>query len=316
MESTVRVFINSCLNLKLTNVKFPGAMPVSIDQTHIPRIRGVMPEKFTEYVTSTKLDGERFFMGLLNVNGHPNMFLVNRRFEVMCKRVSDVVHSDYFAGTLFDVEVIGIDIVIFDCITCCGQSVRHLSYLHRIEMCRAFLHDCYNSEVVESNQYTVKSNFKTHRVAITPTLILNTKPVFHMKHVAQVSSQWPDDGLIFTEVAQPYEPYRSSETTIFKWKPAHRITIDFEIIPRNVHFTLSSEWPVQFMQLQGRSSLRLGTTIVSHISTEHKGICECYWEGVWIVVQTRPDKTKPNSLDTGIRTLQSIDAAIDINDFS
>ena len=319
MENCVRAFINAGLNLKLTNRKFPGSMPVSIGRAHLARINGTLPDIYTEYSASSKLDGDRYFMGILNVDSKPTLFLVNRKFEVLCKPTQDLVNSDYFAGSLFDVEVIGVDIVIFDCITCCGHSVKHLSYLHRVELVRAFLVDCYQSEVVAASPYEFKSNFKSSRVAITPTLILNAKPIFPMSHVKYVQSQWADDGLIFTEVRSPYQPYRCSETAVLKWKPADRITIDFEVLPRNRHFTLSTEWPDKFTQHTGQKSLRLGSTIVSHIDTESEGICESFWDEScqrWRVVQSRADKTKSNTFDTGLRTLESIEAAISLEEIS
>lgn len=308
--NTARVFVNSCLNLKLGNTKFPGAMPVSLDDTNLALVQG-KAEQYTEYVVSSKLDGERFLLGLLEVDGVQHMFLVNRKFEVLYKQVDQLVKNDYFVGSLFDVEIIGSDIILFDCITCCGNHVKHLSYLHRLEIVRAFLHDCRGSEVVPPVPHTVRSNFKTYRVPITPTLVLNVKNVFPFTHVSNVQSQWSNDGLIFTAVARPYEPFRTSETSILKWKPASKISIDFEVLPRNPHFKLSVQWPAAFQQMDGQQSLRLGTQIVSHINTHCTGIVECVWKhNEWCVLGTRQDKVKANTLETGLRTLRSIQSNI------
>jgi len=303
--------------LKLNNRKFPGSMPVSLDRCHLPRIQGTLPGSYTEYAVSAKLDGDRYFMGLLAVNGDNILFLVNRKFETFCKAGANFTHEDYFTGgTLFDAEIIGTDIILFDCMTCCGHSVKHLSYLHRIELVRAFLQDC-KGELVAHNAFEYPSNFQSYKMVITPSLVLHCKPVFPMCHVKHVSSQWPDDGLIFTEVQVPYQPFRCSETAVLKWKPAHRMTIDFEIIARHRRFTLSDEWPDRYKQHTGHKSMRLGLSIVSHIDTEEEGIAECFWDGIqWQVVQIRTDKVTPNTLDTGLRTLGSIQAGISMTDIT
>jgi hypothetical protein len=146
---------------------------------------------------------------------------------------------------LFDVEVIGNDIYLFDTLMYKSQNLFRADYW--VELARKWYSG--RGERVKgdfsSSRYRVPSRFLDCLVVLG-TYRVQVKPVFPTQTVRQLAveggGQMTQDGLIFTQLRSTYLPYRTSMVQVLKWKPPSHLTIDVHVTswenrPMNFHRT-------------------------------------------------------------------------------
>ena len=275
---------------------FPGPSPISIERRHMKLLRD------SDYVVSPKADGERFILSVKNnvsvlINRLGNEFPVEFRYRM-----------DARMGTILDVEWIkdqsGRDrLLVFDCYESHGTCYKDKSLPERLQ----------------AAENCVKGILKTKKDRVT----IEMKPVFSLKNVAFAVNNnfgYVTDGLIFTPKNE--QARYGTHNTLFKWKPLHLNTVDFQVSSRKSHeedgydlgvqdrgTIFKAGWlPVRLVDPSWRAALDAG------------GIFECrYIQGdqgnFWYPIIHRVDKQKPNGKYTYQRTLVNIDEDIQWREF-
>ena len=337
LRNTVYQFINKVCDQKLSNVKFPGTLPVSLSRSTLPLLHGLTQSMHSEYIVSYKAEGLRFFLLFLEVDSIAYSVLLNRKMEVTC--ISTTVYRSALAGTLLDVEKLPLAdgsslLLVFDTLAINGNIVTKYHYLWRLELARLFLHT-----IAQSEPKLEKTTFSPTHSGMYPSayadirlttgqshqgpIRMQVKQVYYMQALATLSpaTHYPSDGLIWTLGASPYTPFRSGLHNVIKWKPLDRITVDFLIqkTTQKVDWQSLSNIPSTFTSSTGDFGLfsidskedQLVLISLVHLIDIRPGVYECAWtNGQWSIVQHRPDKPTPNHLNTVERTIQNIIEAI------
>jgi hypothetical protein len=327
--NSIRTFVNKVCDMKLSNKSFSGGLPVSISSSLLPRIAGIHPETYLEYTLSYKADGQRQYLGFICIDGEFISFLQNRdgTFQNIVLELYDIAYE----GTLFDVERLDDDtLLIFDCASIHGNVCRDEFYPNRLELARACLqtiHEMcgYKSQVVrKTTKYEYKSNYKDI-IVTTPCWKMKVKALFYSGEIQMLPLEWiyKDDGFIWTLATSSFHTYHGHKLSVLKWKPPHRITIDFMVtkLATSLHFDkniCTDQINTGYRTTRGSHRLctqNNGNNIwFSCIDTIVKnGIYECSWneaQKIWHIELPRPDKKYANSLSTIVNTIHNIREAI------
>ena len=336
LQSRARKFVNRTLNLPLSNNKFPGTLPVSMERHHLDLVMG-RSQQFSMYTCSHKVDGERVFVGFVATKSDRIAFSVDRRFVFSPLKV-DAIPDALFAGTLFDAELVTkgdrVYFVIFDCMSIHGHRVVGKNYLDRMELARMCVERLSPSSPlpVSYPQYQVPSKSTSNGTAakINTNTWLCTKPLYRSVSAChlKLDLNFCTDGLVFTDCFQPYSTFRSIITSVFKWKPVHLCTLDFVIASRHTTYNHCSvpQWVQPFQCMYGDALLLTSCdrhlVVFSHVDVKDVDVVlgavyECVFDhGKWRAIKARTDKCDPNSLETVVRTLKSIKDGIRQEDLS
>ena len=185
---------------------FPGPQPVTIEKRDLP-----LKEK---YMVCEKSDGERAILLLLQINGKPMCFMINRKNEFYFMDFS--FKKEVFEGSIFDGEIIKTkkdnwNYLIHDCMAYNGTSFLEMSHRLRYACVIDFIVKRYNPK--ETDCLCIKTKlFYEYGPEVAKT----------WDHI-QKTTENKIDGLIFTPVDRPIVFGR--DNSLFKWKEAH--TLDF-----------------------------------------------------------------------------------------
>jgi hypothetical protein len=281
---------------------FPGPQPVSIERRHFPIL------KSKEYVVCEKTDGERQMLVALMFEGKKKCLLVNRSFNMI--EVPINLKKSAFDGTILDGELYENTLMIYDAVRVSGESVWDLNLNERMDSVKVMLKGLIS---MKSDQYKLKckrfhpmKNFKTFMNDYLPTVTQK------------------QDGLVFTPVDEPIR--LGTHETLFKWKPVHQNTVDFQLKWEPSRETPGfkrgrSTWR---LYIQERGKLFYESEIpdgkFERSWMEEGAIVECEyvtWEQPmwWRPVKRRTDKTYPNNRRTFYRTIVNIKEAIEMKEF-
>jgi len=119
------------------------------------------------------------------------------------------------------------------------------------------------------------------------------------------SFEYETDGIVMTPVNEPVRT--GTHETMFKWKPHHRITVDFQIKNGNELWVQDRGQPFFEANLHtqnARPDIKNGT------------IVECgYGELGWFVEKVRTDKNYPNNRRTYYNTCTNLRENIELSEF-
>lgn len=238
--------------------RFPGPQPVSIEKKHIRLLSQ------NRYMVCEKTDGVRNFLVCFTDSQNRKICaLVNRSFSYTLYNLT--IPRD----TLIDGELIGNTFVIHDAVCIQGKDLRQNNLIERLAHARAVV-----KAVLPIKQLRVvcKAMFPYSEME---KLILDEKTT---------------DGVIFTPIDEPVR--MGTHITLFKWKPRHKITIDFYL--KDGKFCIQHD-----------SKMLIVQKYPEH--TEKEGIYECSFDGdIWEPIFKRTDKSHPNNKRTYERTLVNI----------
>jgi hypothetical protein len=132
-------------------------------------------------------------------------------------------------------------------------------------------------------------------------------PLENLKFLAPLDSfEYETDGIVMTPVNEPVRT--GTHETMFKWKPHHRITVDFMIKNGNELWVQDRGVPFLEANLHGknvRTDIKNGT------------IVECgYGDLGWFVEKIRTDKSYPNNRRTYYNTCTNLRENIEMNEFN
>lgn len=277
--------------------KFPGSLPVDVDhRTYKDLVYG--------YVGSFKADGVR---ALLLVSPTQTCFMYR---DGSIENMSTVTEPEFLF--LFDVEIMGCTVMLFDCLVYMGTPIIHRGYSQRMEACRKYIHTHIYFKPRHVVSRTCASKYLDGYVQLDATHLLTCKPIFH---VADVGYWWANkeqvpftvDGIIFTRLLTSYEPFRTNPMAVLKWKPPDQLTIDVQVTSST--YPVCNRVPPMFMHTVGNMNMVSSDgVIVSRMYTANplreKSVYECRWDGSkWVVLHERSRKTSGNHSDTIIAIL-------------
>jgi hypothetical protein len=273
----------------------------------------------------------------LNVDDKGYAVLMDRKYTIVYLKAR--VYTSALQGTAFDVELLHLPdqtflILIFDTLSINGNNVTKFHYLSRLELARQFLHNivkvdkAVNFSTHEPQPGSYPSRFPDIQISNGEykkiTTKMQVKQVYYSQslHGLKSTPHYPTDGFIWTLGNIAYSPFRSKANCVFKWKPIALITVDFFVRP-SPNETIASivEIPLSYRQSSGVYGLFASTddglVLVSKFDSDTTlhGVYEFSWSGIgWSLKQHRPDKVKPNQLNTVIHTIDNITENIALSD--
>lgn len=226
-----------------------------------------IPSKICEYIFSPKADGTRYFMVFYhNQNNLPLCALINRARHIFELPIDDIPDM-FFHGTVLDVEMVTNNsnetcIMVFDCLSICGNKSAVLRYDERLELAREVI---YRINTLNMSRAFTGKPINLPVIPMVPALrpevssnicrlgTINhwfwVKPIYDMVHLKMFNSAdlfFKSDGYVMTNLFAAAQPFRIGRNDIFKWKPRtaeySENTIDFIVYPvKNNSYYLP--WP-------------------------------------------------------------------------
>ena len=289
-----RTSVMHVMNTLFHTTKFPGNMPVSIT-------RDVLYKSLRlGYVATLKADGERIWMFVYPTE----MVLVHRNMgiTVLPCTVPELRHFH-----LFDCEMLGDRILLFDTLVYDGIRTLDYGYLQRCEYNRFFCAACPSHERILEPIINIPSRVPYVPVRTLASLHIEPKSVFTLDKIGDVlksTSRYPSDGLIFMQLNQQYAPFRSVPLSVLKYKERKDMTIDFQIKNGMLLQVVNSNGQLStFAELQAPFD-------------DHDGqIWEFgFKDSKWKPIKHRRDKSIPNTEETARATMLNIEENITLEE--
>ena len=261
--------------------RFPGPQPVSIERRHFPLL------KRQPYVVCEKTDGVRYM--LVCPPGSKESYLVNRNFET--KLVS-------FAGfpkdTILDGELVTTKdkrelFMVHDAVRVKGYNLMSENLATRLGF------------ATDAVKRIIKSKKDPFEIRVKNMISLST-----IQDLPALDSfEYETDGIVMTPINEPIRT--GTHETMFKWKPHHRITVDFMIKKGSELWVQDRGVPfleAELHNLNQRSDVKDGS------------IVECgYGDLGWFVEKVRTDKNYANNRRTYYNTCTNLRENIQFNEF-
>tara|TARA_B100001094_G_scaffold331530_1_gene400194 strand:- start:789 stop:1682 length:894 start_codon:yes stop_codon:yes gene_type:complete len=289
-ETNVLEDVYKICNLPYTQ-KFLGPQPISIERKHLKKLN-------SNYYISNKCDGLRFLIVILVINNKPRCVLINRNLQLFLINMS--IKKPYYEGSVFDCELIinndnKKEFLFFDCICSRGTPYKALSYSERIAKCNEFLKEC---NPRESDEY-----------------VFSTKQIFHLTDIDSFRKSlntlnYKHDGYIL--MPDNKEIIVGTHSTMFKWKPCYKNTIDFKVDDKlKLYLYKNGELSKTLNKLTFENSMLVEDDVKSSIVE-----CEFISKRLWKPLQVRKDKNTPNGIFTFNKTLVNIEEDIQPEEFN
>lgn len=299
-------FIHECYDENVTRRKtLPLPLPVSLTREDIPKVQGkIQNGTFVQYVVSPKADGVRVVLGVKN-----EVFCVDRSSKEI--KVNLDVPNELLLGTLFDCELVGDTLWIFDTVRFCGHDTRMLAYNLRVCLAISFVEKargkvekwCAGNHLLPT--FDFKRKIGSHWVAVKP-LYYHTQV-----HEAAQCKLFPVDGLVFTPVTRGVVTFVADDT--FKWKPPEQQTIDF-LIQKCDHPAMVRLCYEHNKQLHEFQTVPIRA---DGLKLKPNRVYECAKRnGEWVLLHQRQDKTRPNSWETVQNVLKCIEDPVHLKDIT
>ena len=261
--------------------RFPGPQPVSIERRHFPLL------KRQPYVVCEKTDGVRYM--LVCPPGSKESYLVNRNFETKLVSLAGFPKDTILDGELVTTKDKRELFMVHDAVRVKGYNLMSENLATRLG---------FATDAVKRIIKSKKDPFEIRVKNMIPLSTIQDLPALD-------SFEYETDGIVMTPINEPIRT--GTHETMFKWKPHHRITVDFMIKKgselwvqdRGVPF-LEAELHIQ----NQRSDIKDGS------------IVECgYGELGWFVEKVRTDKNYSNNRRTYYNTCTNLRENIKFNEF-
>ena len=289
--------------------RFPGGLPITPEQCHVSKIRN------GNYMFTAKADGFRvlllFLMYYIDGDWRRLCVMISRDGSCHIINISTPTDINDNGGSMFDAELVSTSsgwnhILLFDCYCYRGSNLRSLNLNRRYARCEKLADECDHNEsdslIIKCKPYykLVRSNLET---AIS---------FLQNKHFLE----YPTDGIILVHTGRN-DCVSGRDENQFKMKLDH--TVDLALMQD----TDDEEKPFYLASYDDTDDSYIIKQQVK--SQEVEGydvntIFECRVQTVdgihtFRPLQSRPDKTHPNSETVVKRTIQTISDNIQIETF-
>ncbi|KAI3861273.1 hypothetical protein MKX03_017404 [Papaver bracteatum] len=299
-QDSLRRWCDSLLKRR-AGTNFPGSHPVSLDWENMQFLWQ------TDYRVTWKADGTRYLM-LINSDG--SCYLIDRNFNfrrVQMRFPGFTQENGHDNLTLIDGEMV-IDTdpetheqkrkyLVFDLMAINGKSVIDCPFGERWKMLQ-------EQVLGPRNLYCHRYNLDPFRVEIKKFWLLSETNELLKEFIPRLLHG--EDGLIFQGWNDKYVP--SAHSRLLKWKPPEKNSVDFLL-----QLVGSSRTPSLYLYDRGRMRCMYGYGVVfgsGEDPSEFAGkVIECSCpddENVWRFMRLRTDKTTPNSYQTSLKVMKSI----------
>lgn len=254
--------------------------------------------------------------------------------------------------TVLDVETIGKNILAFDALCIENVICTNYCYSERHHMLARYV-DTMVTRNGDDPQMCDDAIAHAWGHLTTPTLTTNkdhvacvhvgnghklsVKPIFPTSSVGQMWTEYDNkgcvqmEGVVFTRLRNRYEPYRCDAKSVIKWKDGDDNTVDFMVDTTQSSVGLCCVYGIP----SHYTSQTVGNVVLSCESSSETGkflnvsygnvpdqlvgqcrhtVCEFKYVGAaWQFVMMRKEKSRPNSMETFKRTLESITESLTIS---
>lgn len=278
LHEAAKDFIHSVWKSRDRNT-FPGSHPISIERRHFGILNG------RKYVVCEKTDGTRYMMVCFIYDGRKYSLFVNRNMSMYQVSLS-VPKDTILDGELVKVSNGDLAYMVFDGNMVNGNDIQNLNYLERLRM----------------TETATRGPVMPNGIRVVNKTMW---PVSSIAHLETLKFPYETDGYIFTPVDEPVR--METHETMFKWKPLHKITVDFKVRIVNGRYEL---------YVWDRGSYVYESDLVGGFPNYDGKIVECKFDGnTWSPVKIRDDKPQPNNRRTFFRTMVNIRENIQPEDF-
>lgn len=307
-------------NINNKNHGFPGTLAVSFFRSDKELI------KRNKWFLFPKSNGTRYFLFAFQNQNENILCLIDRRMEFY--RIRDIsLRAKIFDGTIIDCELIEnknkkYELQIFDLICLNGKLFKNEIYSQRYKLLEEFFKSSY--------QYKPTNIFQ----------IILKKPVLTKDEAKNLNPNYDADGWILMNLNSNYEEGKNK--SVLKWKEYH--TIDFLIeksadkilsfkVLENDNLTIKSiqkmkgdykyiniNSEVFNVNIEKHKMLNENNLIqnlkISCLDDLFGRIVECiFYDGAWIPIKIRNDKSVPNNRSTYQATIVNIKENITLQEF-
>lgn len=279
--------INNWTTARKKSGDFPGPQPVSMERKDLCKL-----SQFP-YMVAEKTDGMRFLM--LIEKGQ--RYLIDRAFRVYLTDTEEksnklsILDGELVQETDGTWAYYAHDAVVIE-----GTSIITRNLTERLARIYEFVSTLESVKAKKMVPFEKLEEFLAEQVSLAAI------------HAV--------DGLILTPIDKPVES--GTQYSLFKWKTADQQTMDFLVIPKSRRYEL---WVYDKNELIKYATYSTktgkGRVFEKHVCTipQQGSVIECkYYEGNYIPLKARPDKSRPNSLRTIEKTLIGIQENITVDD--
>ena len=261
------------LNSRWLSKKFcyPGPQPVSIERKHLKLLKD-------DYYIGHKNDGERIAICITRYDNKPRCFLLNRKLE--STPINLLLSKKLYEDTILDCEIIGNEIILFDCPLFAGESLKNTIFSERLVYLQSFV-TCMRQRPEDKYTFRVKPFVKLSEHKTLPT-------------------EEKTDGYVLVPNKKAVQC--GTHNYYFKWKPLLQNTVDFAINKKNQVFLQNAGKLCSAKVEILLHNLQLDFSDNETIVVECKYVSNDKWEAL----QVRHDKDCPNSLFTFKKTLVNL----------
>lgn len=215
--------MNYKLNLKPQNQRFPGWHAITLLKRHINNLINC------DYFACEKSDGIRALLYIMNYKNKSYHFLIDRKLSVYQIQSNKSILYEYILDGEFLISKSNeMYFIIFDTIYYNSRLVINNNLLERLQFADKLIRTLKN-ENFYSFGLSIKKMYKSYG--------------FAEAYITRDTLTHECDGLMFTRVNAPY--VFGTCNTLYKWKPPHLNTIDFEM--RNEEKNVYSLWCMRRM---------------------------------------------------------------------
>mmetsp|Transcript_1485 Transcript_1485/g.1834 ORF Transcript_1485/g.1834 Transcript_1485/m.1834 type:complete len:774 (+) Transcript_1485:118-2439(+) len=323
---------------KLSNIKFPGCMPVNFQRHNIEQVQQCSNDA-DQYFVSEKTDGVRHFM----VFTGDAVVLVDRAMkgkQIQTKSTSSSEDPMSFIlplikqGTVLDGEVVMRRgkptqrpvFIVFDVLTLGTKPILHLPFSQRLKHLKhaSFRTETANRDIfADENVMNPNISLPLVRKIFCQRMELDSlmDKINEEKGLRMYKNGVHDhltDGIIF----QPNLPYVcGTDVNLMKWKYLDTVTIDVQIMPAPLHHHhhhVNNDDDILHVGVLGEEGTMVDMTRFIRLPNSERRrleadradsgakIAEVGFEpttGEWYYLTMRPDKIAPNHISTVLGTL-------------
>lgn len=302
-------FIHTNIFVKARNIKFADLV-----------YGGIVGNPLVSYNVSHKIDG---LFKMLIVNKIGLWLQYGNDYNLLVKLPNIEKTSVYICEMLYNINNIKYVLLVYDCIIYNNENITNKNLAERVSHIPSVL-----NLNINDNYLTILEK-KSHNLDVN-----NFFNIIRMLLLEQETLIWPQDGFIFTPngIYNPHSDLKKLNVRnlvdyadVCKWKPFHKITIDFKIhmnkqniIELYVYDVYNKKETIfKGSMVNPLVENMLSNKFYSNINLYNNHIVECSYDPICNIltpIKIRYDKFGPNHLDIAVSNWMDLHDPITIED--